>query len=364
MVRTSLYSRQQKMGATFSDFHGWELPVRYSSFEAEHVAATLRVALRDASAGGRLMLRGPDALDLLHRLSTNDLLALKPGEGTRTVLTNNKGRVLDLLRVYYVGDYLLVYTSPQRLQKVIEWIDLYTFLEDLTVTDITADTLVLELVGPNGAALLEHFTEGNVSLQPGGVIVDSVHGIPVTIFRDDSLGLESYGLMVGADSAVSLWEDVLEQGQLWELSPMGSEVHEVLRIKAGLPMYGQELTEQVNPLEAGLRPSISFTKGCYIGQEVVLRLDTFRKVQRHLVRLDIEGQGVPSIGDKLLVDGKTVGTLTSIGKIQPQQNIIALALIRTAYDQPGQELEIASQAHHWIGRVISLDQYALEGSGV
>lgn len=364
MVRTSLYSRQQEMGATFRDFHGWEVPVRYTDFETEHGAATSRVALRDASAGGRLTLHGSDALDLLHRLSTNDLLTLKPGEGIRTVLTNNKGRILDLLRVYYVEDYLLVYTSPQSLQKVIEWIDLYTFLEDLTVTDITADTVVMELVGPNGVGVLESLTGGSVSLQPGGVIVDTIHGIPVTITRDDSLDLESYGLLVDADSAPSLWEDLLEQGQLWELSPMGDEVSEILRITAGVPMYGQELSEQVNPLEAGLRPSISFTKGCYIGQEVVLRLDTYRKVQRHLVRLAIEGEGLPSIGDKLLVDGKTVGTLTSVGKIPLQRNIIGLGLIRTAYDQPGQEVEITSQGHHWIGRVISLDQYALEGSGV
>ena len=363
MVRTSLYPRQQALGATFGDFQGWELPFRYTSFDGEYRAATGGVALRDASAGGRLRLEGKDALDLLHRLSTNDLLALKPGQASNTVLTSNKGRVLDHLRVHCMEDHLLVYTSPQSLQRVVEWIDLYTFLEEITVTDITGETEVLQLVGPQAPAFLEGLTQGRVSLEDSGVARESIAGIPVTIVRDDSLKVPAYDLLVTGEEAASLWQLLLEEGKAWELSPLGEEAFEVLRIEAGLPIYGRELSEQVNPLEGGLRPSISFTKGCYIGQEVVLRLDTYRKVQRHLVRLELSGEGVPLVGEKLLVDSKAVGTLTSVGRIPREDRVVALGLLRAAYDKPGQVVEIASQGHRWEGKVISLEQYAQEGSG-
>ncbi|MSQ41177.1 MAG: aminomethyl transferase family protein [Dehalococcoidia bacterium] len=332
-----------------------------SSSVDEYRAAKEGVALWDASANGRLRLQGKDALDLLHRLSSNDLLPLQPGQMAYTVLTNNKGRVLDHLKVYRLEDHLLVVTSPGNAPKVAEWIDLYTFLEESTVTDVTAEMAVFQVVGPKARALLEALT--GQALEDRRVVSAFLDGKAALIARDDWLGVPGYEVVAIANDAPALWQWLLERGQPWGMQPLGREVFEALRIEAGVPLYGAELSEQVNPLEAGLRPSISFTKGCYIGQEVVLRLDTYRKLQRHLVRLEMEGEDVPPLGEKLLVDGKTVGTLTSAAQVPGESRIVALALLRTAHDKAGQQVQIASLDRRWVARVIGLEQYAREGTG-
>ena len=336
-------------------------PSESSSSVDEYRAAKEGAALWDASANGRLRLQGKDALDLLHRLSTNDLLPLQPAQMAYTVLTNNKGRILDHLRVYRLEDHLLVSTSPGNAPKVAQWIDLYTFLEESTVTDVSAETAVFQLVGPKAPALVEVLT--GQALEDRRVASALLDGKAALIARDDWLSAPGYEVIVAAGDAPGLWRWLLEHGQPWGLQPLGREVFEALRIEAGVPLYGWELSEQVNPLEAGLRPSISFTKGCYIGQEVVLRLDTYRKLQRHLVRLEMEGEDVPPLGEKLLVDGKAVGTLTSASRVPGESRIVGLGLLRTAHDKPGQQVQIASTDGRWVARVIGLEQYAREGSG-
>lgn len=363
MERTILYEKQRELRATFGEIQGWELPFRYTTLEEEYGKANEGITLRDASAGGRLRIEGSDALDLLHRLSTNDLLALEPGRATNTVLTTSKGRVLDHLRVHCLEDHLLVFTSSQNLRKVMEWIDQYTFLEEISVVDIMVETALLQLVGPRTPAFLGSLTEGRVCLEDGDVAQALIAGITVVISRNDGLGVPTYDLVVDAQESAGLWADLLAEGQLWDLLPLGEEAFEVLRIEAAMPMYGKEISEEVNPLEIGLRSSISFTKGCYIGQEVVLRLDTYRKVQRHLVRLEFDGQEAPPIGEKLSVNGKVVGTVTSVGQAPGLGKVVALGLLRKAYDKMGEVVEIGAEGHRWKGRVISLEQYTREGTG-
>ena len=327
-------------------------------------AAKEDIALRDASAaGGRLRLQGKDALDLLHRLSSNDLLALEPWRWAPTVLTNSKGRVLDHLRVHRLPDHLLVYTGPGNAPKVAEWIDLYTFLEESTVADVTAETGVLQLLGPQTPAFLGSINGGLRAVEHGAVAEARLEDTSVMVSRDDSLGVPAYDLIAPAAGIAHLEALLLDRGQPWGLCPIGDEVFEALRIQAGVPLYGKEMSEQVNPLEAGLRPSISFTKGCYIGQEVVLRLDTYRKVQRHLVRLELEGEGAPPSRAAIAVDGKTVGSVTSAAAAPTGGKVVALGMVRAAHDKAGQQVEVTAGDRRWSGCLFSLEQYAREGTG-
>ena len=151
---TPLHEAQKRAGATFATLDGWQLPQSFGNPLEEYRAARERTALADRSSSGRLRIRGKDALDLLNRLSSNKLIDLAQGEGASTVLTNNKGRIIDLLLVINMGDELLVITSPQTPERVIEWIDLYTFGEDITVEDVTEDTALLSLMGPGAGDLL------------------------------------------------------------------------------------------------------------------------------------------------------------------------------------------------------------------
>ncbi len=253
----------------------------------------------DVSHVGRLRVSGEDAIDLLDRLSTNDLRQLAPGEGIGSVLTTNKGRVIDLLRILHQGETLLVLTSHGTVERVMEWIDFYTFAEDVSVSDITGETSQYVVVGEAadeflaGAGLLGHAG----LLRP---LAHTAHGEAV-IVRADIGTLTGYEVIL-QDSAETPWsaEVLSDPGDLQRI-----------RIEQGLPAAPSELNEDHNPLEANLEPYISFNKGCYIGQEVVARLHTYDRIQRFLCQLVVEDGVTLPAGSGLVVDGAEAGTVTS-----------------------------------------------------
>ena len=319
--------------------YGSPLPGVYSSTSQEYLAATETAGLVDRSYLGRLEIAGVDGLDLLNRLSTNKLDELQVGEGAITALTSNKGRIVDLLHVLRLEDRLLVLTGPENRQKVAEWIDFYTFVEDITVEDVTEDTAMVSLIGPRAESIVLHVCEGEVAL-PGsaGTVGVRVDGIDATLVRSDVGRLPEYAIVVPLAGAQTLWEAMLRQGAV----PVGMDVLEAIRVERGMPVAGKELTEDYNPLEAGLLDYVSFNKGCYVGQEVVTRLDTYDKVQKHLVGLAFQGDSVPAEGATLFAGGKQTGTITSLATSPTSGRPIGLGYVRKAEAASGARLNVGS----------------------
>ena len=327
---------QKRAGATMTEAHGWNLPARYSSLEQEYKAATGAIGLVERSHIGRLRIAGDDGLDLLDRLSTNKLQDLTVGSGMDTVLTSNKGRVLDLLFVTMLDDHLLVLTGPESRQKVADWIEFYTIMEEVEVLDVTDETAMLGLVGPTAATLLGQLSDQDVSnLSRNKSLSAGIGGIEVLAIRTDFVGLPAYDLAVSAAQVEELWALLLEAGVGLGLTPVGTEALEVVRVEQGVPVQGRELSEDVNPLEANLLDFISFNKGCYVGQEVVARLNTYDKVQRHLVGLSWALDQEPEPNSDLFADGKKVGVLTSAVTSPRLSKGIGLAYLRKAHAKPG-----------------------------
>ncbi|MBI2856654.1 MAG: aminomethyl transferase family protein [Chloroflexi bacterium] len=343
---TSLHEVHRKAGATFASSDGWEIPGVYSSVAEEYRALRKGIALADRSHWGRLRIRGKDALDLLNRLSTNSLMELDRGQGATTVLTSSKGRIIDLLLIVNLGDELLVITSPQTLDRVIEWLDFYTFDEDISVEDVTEETAMLSLMGPGAVQLLGGQA---VALELPNASHVSVQDIGVTAISTDAYGIAWYDLLVPASQAGAVWEALCQSGAV----PVGEEALEVLRVEQGVPRYGRELSEEFNPLEAGMLSSISFEKGCYIGQEVVLRLKTYNKVQKHLMGIAL-GDADVSPGARLEVDGKNAGLITSVVDSPLLGQRLALGYVRTAYASAGQQVDVKDGDLAAVGRVTDL----------
>ena len=256
----------------------------------------------DVSNYGRLSVRGDDALDLLNRLSTNDLELMRPGGGVGTVLTTNKGRIIDLLRILHMGDHLLMLTSPGTQDRVVEWIDFYTFAEDITVTDIAPNTSHLLLVGDAAGNALSEAGFGAWDLHEplSHTTSDVGDSVPVIIRAD-------FGSILAWDVIVPRGQDIPANG----IEKPDASVLETLRIEQGIPAFPSELNDSHNPLEANLKPHISLNKGCYIGQEVVARLNTYDRVQRFLCRLVVEDTITLEPGSALTVDGDSAGEVTS-----------------------------------------------------
>ena len=342
--RTPLYDLAVRQGASFQEWCGWELPRVYTEVLAEYVAGKGGAALHDSSYTGRIVATGEDVLDLLHRLSTNDVVSLQPGQGAPDVLTTDRGRILDLISVSNLGDHVLLLTSPQTRETVIQWIDKYTIMEDVVLEDVTSDTAMLSLMGPEAQALLSRLASLEFGpFEPNHSAHVTIDGVDCDVIRRDLVSLPRFELVLEAGNAEKVWEEVIAAGAV----ALGLEAYEVIRVETGAPAFGRELCESYNPLEAGLWGSISFTKGCYIGQEVVARLDTYQKVQRHLVSLSFSPEARVEEGMKLSREGREVGQVTSAVVVPTTGARIGLGYVRKEAAEVGTVVGLVDEDTSW-----------------
>jgi len=327
-----IHDLASSVGASFTQWQGWELPSSFGDAASEYRAAKQAAALYDSTYLGRLKATGTDVLDLLNRLSTNLVDSIEEGSGVQTVLTDDRGRILDLLVVLNVGSHVLLITGPQNRDRIIQWIDKYTIVDDVTIEDVTLSTAMLSVLGPGAGPLLSRLTGVEIeSLQPYHWMEATVGGKEIQIFCRDGIGMPRYEAVTAWEDVPAVWQALKDAGAL----PIGTDAHEALRVEAGVPGYSSELIDIYNPLEAGLWNSISFNKGCYIGQEVIARLDTYGKVQRHLVSVSFPPDAQIVDGLKLAYAGKEVGSITSIARLPETGDLLGLSYIRKEAAVPG-----------------------------
>ena len=290
----------------------------------EYRAAHEDAVVADRSDLGRLEVTGKDALDLLHRLTTNDIRSLQIGQGAAAAFLTGKGRIVDLVTLHRLGDRLLCLTGPGRGPDVAAHIDRYTFREEVRVEDRGGSHGVLGIFGARASERVASLFGREAANRPLHHAVETaLEGTGVVLARAFPLAGDGYHLIAAAGGLVEA----------------GRECLDVLRIEAGLPAAGSELTEDYNPWEARLDDAISLTKGCYVGQEVVARLNTYKKVSKLLARLRVEG-GLPAPGARLEAAGGTIGVLTSAARVPGQDRVVALGYVRDEDVVPGRELEV------------------------
>ena len=327
-----------------------------SRIEQEYWSARKGVAMIDRSHLGRLEMSGTDALDLLHRLSTQDLAGLEAGQGALTVLTSEKGRIIDLVAVHHLGDRLLLVTAPNNQDSVAGWLDKYTIIEDCTTSDVTDDTALLAVLGPKAPQLAERLAGRPVTdLPPFHHVLGQVNGIRFHLARASEPADGGFHLILDNRAELArLQASVLEAGHDLGVRAIGEAAYATLRIEAGLPAFGTEMDERFNPLEAGLQPFISFDKGCYIGQEVVARLDTYDKVQKRLMGLLLPAGSPADDGTRLFAEGKEAGFVTSAALAPSRDRPIALGYIRSRYAEAGTLLSLESDSAQAEAEVVEL----------
>ena len=341
LQRTPLHDTAAQYGARFREWHGWELPGSYGDAAAEYGAGADGAAIHDASYAGRIRATGEDTLDLLHRLSTNAVVSLQPGQGAPTILTTDRGRILDLITVVNLQDHVLLLTSPQAREAVAAWIDKYTIVEDVELQDVTAETAMLSVMGPQAWTVLRQAADVP-DIPPYGAVPlnTAARG---HVIRRDMVGHPRFEVVVDAEDGPTVWRALTGAGAV----PMGQDALEVLKVERGEPWYGSELGDAYNPLETGLWGSISFTKGCYIGQEVIARLDTYQKVQRHLVSLDLSPEADVEQGSRLTLEGRQVGHVTSAARVPTTGRLVSMAYVRKEAAAVGTRLDVEGSDGAW-----------------
>lgn len=297
--------------------------------------------VREDRDHGIVLMSGADARDLLHRLSTMRIDNLHDGEVRETLLTTEKGRVIDALLVARTGDLLRLYTSAGRAAEVRAWLEKYTIMEDCTYEDASAVNAqfsihdISEADGPlPGLAL-----PGLALPDAGSVTTTTVGDVEVEILRHESVTGPGLRLVCAAPDAVVLRTVLLDT---MKLPLVDDESFARWRVARLLPAVGFELGERTNPLEAGAERAVDFQKGCFIGQEVIARLDSYDKVQRHPRRLRFAAGAEPPVpGSDLVKDGADAGFVTTVAFDPARQCFVGIGLVRNAFAEPGTMLACA-----------------------
>lgn len=289
-------------------------------------AAQNSVAVYDRSFWGRIKVSDGDRLRFLHNQSTNDIESLKPGQGCDTVFVNSTARTIDLVTAYILEESVLLLASPNRREFLMEWLDRYIFFADkVQLTDVTDETATLTLIGPESDSLVEKLGAETIIGQPYGnhlFIPSAGEGDPgVLVAVGSGLAYPGYTLILPPSEKEQVWSKIVEAGAV----PIGDRSWEMLRILQGRPNPDQEITEDYNPLEVGLWQTISFNKGCYIGQETIARLNTYKGVKQHLWGIRLNALAEP--GSLITIGDEKVGKLTSY--TQTLDGHFGLGYIRT-----------------------------------
>src|SRR3984893_6393223 len=316
----------------------------------EYQAARQGVALFDRSSLGKVSVTGRDRLAFLQGMLTNDVKALAPGQGAPAAFLDAHGKVTTLLVVYAAQDRVLIELPPQMTAKTLETLDHFLISEKAEFEAVDEAYAILSLQGPGARALLEGLTEATLDLAPYAHVEVTIGGAPVGVINRADGPAPGFHFWVDAASAESFRAAVLAAGAV----PGSADPLEVLRLEAGQPWFPQDVDPSVILPETRLESLVSYTKGCYIGQETVARVKYRGHVNRALSGLVVEGDRVPEVGARVVVDGADVGRVTSAARSIALGRPIALGYVRREHFAPGTAVTIADAAGEQPGRVSGL----------
>lgn len=318
------------------------IPLQYGDLSAEYHAALNAAVLMDRSHEGRLRIEGRDRLELLQRMSTNDVLSLAEDEGRPTIFTNPVGRIIDRITVYHRGDSALILTDPGRGSAVRQYLQRNIFFnDDVRLTDLAPTTQQFVLHGASADAVMEQLESGLAALPPMHGRTITIGGNQVFTARLKPLVGSAWSLIVPLESAADVWNAVLDAGAAYGLLPAGSLSYNVLRIRAGRPGVGREASTDYIPLEVGLWDEVSFHKGCYTGQEIIARMESRGRLAKTIVSLELDA--FVEAPAPLLLNGREVGRLTSSVQ-SPDGECFGIGVVKLAAAQPGTTFDVGD--HH------------------
>jgi aminomethyltransferase len=339
-ARSPLADYHVSQGANLVDYHGAVVPGRFSDSCREHEAVRKTLGLFDFSFRTKAAVSGADRVRFLQGMVTNDVQKLAPGQGAYAALLNPQGHILADLRLYCAEDRFLIDTDADLREKVLAWLQHHIIADRVKLEPLELYALAFQ--GPRSRPLLEKTLHFDLpAFKEFDHLRTNYGGFPIRIVRASSTGEEGYEIWVGEKGLEGVWDAACGQAPTYDMLPCGVEALESLRIEAGIPRYGPELSEDTLLLEAGLLNAVSFTKGCYVGQENVERTRSRGHVNWKLVGLVVDAPAAPAPGEKLSSDQKEVGKITSACVSPTLGKTIALAYARREVAAPGTKLLLA-----------------------
>jgi aminomethyltransferase len=341
LIDTPLAPLHQQAAAKMGAWFGFALPDDFGDWQREYWFAHKSVALIDKNYRCHLSFTGPDRVRYLNAILTNNIKDLQPSQGNVSLLLNPQGRILAEIETYALPDSLFCVSYAMIREQLIETLDKYIIMDDVTLADDTQRFGTLALEGPEAARIATQLT--GVDLNSLAELTRQnarVGTIPCTIVR------RSPGKFVGGEFLVerahleALWHTLQEKTEAAGGGPIGYSALSALRLEQGIPWFSYDFGEKQIPHEAALENShISYTKGCYTGQEIVERVRSRGQVNRRRVGLRFTGDAVPSPGDSLTSDGKEAGYVTRAAFSPAFSSPIGMGYVRKENNSPGNTLE-------------------------
>jgi len=351
-----LDAAHRRHGASMSRHDGWLLPASYGDVAGEYgVVREGGAGLIDLSTRGRLNVSGAEAVAFLNGLITNDMKTLAQGRWMPAAFPNVQGRLLASVRVINRDNSFLIDTEARTYPQVQKLLERFTLAGDFHLADLSSETLMLSVQGARAVEIVGALLgQDNVHPEPGGVAVLKWREENLTVIRATHTGEDGFDLFVSAREAENLWDALVASGA----RPVGHDALEILRIEAGQPRYQIDMNETNVVLETGLDDAVSFTKGCYIGQEIIARIHWRGHVAKRLAGLSLdEGDAGPLIPLEAKVkteDGKEIGRITSATHSPRLQRTIALGYLKYDYLTPGTPVRVSFGDEERAAHVVEL----------
>lgn len=357
--QTPLYDWHAQHGGRLVDFAGWSMPVQYSSIVAEHQATRTAVGLFDVSHMGRLRFDGAGAGEFLDRLTTRRVDNLKPGRVRYSLMTNDSGGILDDVLVYRLADaadqpyYVMVVNAGNR-QKIVAWIEpRLADASHVQFSDVTCDWAMIAVQGPKALAAAQPLVELDLNrLKYYQAAETRIAGHGGIASRTGYTGEDGCELIVGSTAAPAVWEALVAAGG----TAAGLGARDTLRLEAAMPLYGHELTEGINPYQAGLAFAIDLEGRSFPGRDALARLKDDARLPRR-IGLELEGKRPARDGHPILEEGRHVGIVTS-GTLSPTLGRpIAMGYVEPETATPGRRLQIDVRGQVLPAKVVELPFY-------
>lgn len=359
LKRTPLFDVYKEYGGKTIDFGGWELPVQFSSIKEEHEAVRARAGLFDVSHMGEVEVKGKDSLSYLQKMVTNDVAKLQTGGAQYTAMCYENGGTVDDLLIYKIADehYLLV-INASNIEKDYQWLVQHAE-GDVQLQNLSEKTAQLALQGPAAVKVLQKLTGTDVSGIGTFKFQQNVEicGQKALISRTGYTGEDGFEIYCDAQAATLLWKEILTAGESEGVLACGLGARDTLRFEATLALYGQELSADISPLEAGIGFAVKLNKDAdFIGKEALVKQKA-EGLTRKLVGIEMIERGIPRHGYQVFYGDQQIGEVTTGTQSPTLKKNIGLALVQTEYSPLGQEVEVDIRGKRLKAKVVPTPFY-------
>ncbi|MGI6455103.1 MAG: YgfZ/GcvT domain-containing protein [bacterium] len=354
-----LYNIHARHHAVMKSYGTFELPAHYGSAIQETFTLRHSAGLFDLSHWAMIQISGPDRKTYLHRMVTNEVENLDPGQGNANLILNPQGKVLADFWLLNFEDRLLLLTHAHLKERIISTLDKYLIMEEAEIRDVTSDMVMLSLQGPQAEQTLRQ------CISEGSLPAEELHHTHVKIEHSELIALrlshtgeDGFDLLLKPEQAEPVWNKLITSGA----HPTGMDALEILRVEAGIPVVDKDLDDKVIPQEARLHHALSFTKGCYLGQEVVARLHFRGHVNRELTGFYLNTPQPPEQEVLLTHEGKPVGSITSAVLSPTLNRVIGIGFLRCKLREEGREIQGENAGEQITATVANLPLVQKNGS--